>query len=69
MVKPRRPGLGQTLASVLAAGFGVQSDRNRRRDFSGGSPVRFVLVGLLATVVFIGLVVLAVRVILALATG
>ncbi len=41
------------LKSVLAAFFGVQSNRNRERDFRHGRPVQFIAVGLLATLLFV----------------
>ncbi|MDX1803156.1 MAG: DUF2970 domain-containing protein [Alcanivorax sp.] len=37
-----KPGLLQTLHSTLAAMFGVQSDRNRQRDFKGGDASQFI---------------------------
>ncbi|GAA0556230.1 DUF2970 domain-containing protein [Halomonas salifodinae] len=37
----------QVIKSVLAAFFGVQKERQRRRDFEGGRPADFILVGLL----------------------
>lgn len=43
----------QVLLSVLAAAFGVQSGKNRQRDFSRGKPLHFVAIGLLATAVFV----------------
>ena len=33
----------QLIGSVLAAGLGVQSSRNRERDFSAGRPVAFII--------------------------
>ena len=45
--------LWQVLSSALAAGFGVQSSRNRNRDFSKGKPGQFVAVGVILTVVFV----------------
>jgi hypothetical protein len=43
----------QTVGSVLASFFGVQSMRHRERDFSRGSAPKFIAVGLVATLVFI----------------
>lgn len=43
----------QVLLSVLAAAFGVQSGKNRQRDFSRGKPMHFVAIGLLATALFV----------------
>jgi hypothetical protein len=39
--------------SVLAAGFGVQSNENRERDFKYGKPGQFIIIGLIITVLFI----------------
>ncbi|TLX60041.1 hypothetical protein DN824_05900 [Stutzerimonas nosocomialis] len=43
---------GEMLSSVLAAALGVQSGKNRARDFSRGKPVHFILLGLGFTAVF-----------------
>jgi len=48
-----KPGLWQIISSVLAAGFGVQSQANRERDFTSGSASHYVIVGILATILFI----------------
>ncbi len=54
----------QTLGSVLAAFFGVQSSRNRRRDFTHGRPWVFAGAALLLTAMFAGGIALLVRVLL-----
>lgn len=51
--KPRPPTLWQTWMSVMAAFFGVQSRANRERDFTRGKPIHFILLGLLATLLFV----------------
>ena len=56
----------QVLWSTLAAFFGVQSRANRERDFTHGRASHFIVVGLLCTAGFIGLLVLAVRLALSL---
>ena len=56
------PTLWQVVASVTASFFGVQSSRNRERDFKRGSPAKFIAVGLIATVVFVMTIVLMVKV-------
>lgn len=43
------PSLWQTVTSVAAAFFGVQSSRNRERDFSKGNPYHFIVIGLVMT--------------------
>lgn len=50
------PTLLQTIGSVIAAFFGVQSSRNRERDFQRGKPLAFIVVGVLMTVALIGLI-------------
>lgn len=57
-------GIRDTIASVLAAFFGVQSATNRERDFTRGSPSRFFLVALGLTAVFVLLLSLIVQFIL-----
>ena len=52
----------QVIASVFAAGLGVQSSKNRERDFSEGSIGTFIVAGLLFTALFIGGVYLLVQV-------
>ena len=63
MTEPPRKGttLWQTIASVGASFFGVQSSKNRQRDFTEGRPMHFIVVGLVATAVFVLLVILVVR--------
>ena len=46
------PTFWQMLHSVMAAAFGVQSGKNRTRDFTHGKPAHFLLLGLLFTAVF-----------------
>lgn len=62
-----RVGFWDVVKSVLAAFFGVQSGRNRERDFRYGKPIHFILVGLLATLLFVLTVYGVVRLILWLA--
>lgn len=63
---PERPkqSLWDTIASVGASFFGVQSSKNRERDFKHGKAAHFIVVGLVATAVFIVAVVLVVRLVL-----
>ncbi len=60
----KKPGLGSLVLSLLAAGFGVQSDKNRERDFHHGSPLAFIVGGLLFTLLFIACVATIVGVVL-----
>ena len=56
--------LWQVLSSALAAGFGVQSSRNRNRDFAKGRPGQFIAVGIIVTVAFVIAIITLVNVIL-----
>jgi hypothetical protein len=47
------PSFGAVLASVVAAVFGVQSSKNRERDFTRGKPIHYIIVGLIVTLVFV----------------
>ncbi len=49
----RPPGLVAVFASSIAAMFGVQSDRNRQRDFAHGRPMHFIIVGTILTIAFV----------------
>ncbi|MCZ6710848.1 MAG: DUF2970 domain-containing protein, partial [Gammaproteobacteria bacterium] len=51
--EPESLGIWKVVKSVLAAGFGVQSSRNRSRDFAKGKPVHFIAVGIVLTVAFV----------------
>jgi hypothetical protein len=57
----RAPGFVDIVLSVLAGFFGVQSERNRARDFQHGRPIHYILVGLALTLLFILAVLLAVK--------
>lgn len=61
----KRPTFWQMLHSILAAAFGVQSGKNRVRDFTHGKASHFIVLGTLFILVFIlvliGLVQLAVH--------
>ena len=63
---PGRKGIDLTglLLSVIAALFGVQSNSNRKKDFSRGAPVQFIIAGVMGAVVVITLVILLVKLIL-----
>jgi hypothetical protein len=54
----------QVVGSVLAAAFGVQSSRNRERDFTRGSFGPFIAAGIIFTVLFIGALYLVVSTVL-----
>jgi hypothetical protein len=45
--------LWEMLQSVFSAALGVQSSKNRARDFSRGKPSHFILLGVLFTALFV----------------
>ena len=55
-----KPPLLQVVKSVLAAAIGIQSDANREQDFKCGSLGVYLAVGAIATVLFVGVVILIV---------
>jgi len=50
----RGTSLKNVIQSVLAAALGVQSSKNRERDFQEGSAGAFIVAGLIFTALFIG---------------
>ncbi|MEQ8857132.1 MAG: DUF2970 domain-containing protein [Pseudomonadales bacterium] len=54
----------QVVSSTLASAFGVQSSRNRERDFRRGRPSHFIFAGIVFTVLFVLGLVFVVRLIL-----
>lgn len=52
------------LQSTLAAAIGVQSEKNRQRDFKHGKPLYFIIAGLIFIVVFIVVIITIVQLVL-----
>ena len=52
LMEDEKPSFLDVIKSVLASFFGVQSDKNRRRDFQQGNPGQFILVGINAYDIF-----------------
>lgn len=61
---PGKPSLQQIIGSALAAAIGVQSSKNRERDFTAGSAKTFIITGIIGTALFIAAVVTVVRLVL-----
>lgn len=64
---PRRLTLLQIIGSTIAAAFGVQSSRNRQRDFAAGRPMHFIVAGIVFTALFVVTMVFVVRSVLSVA--
>ena len=58
--KKQKPRFGSVILSILAAAIGVQSDKNRERDFANGSPLAFIVGGFVFTLLFIATMALVV---------
>jgi hypothetical protein len=43
----------QVLGSTIAAALGVQSSKNRERDFTKGKPSQFIFMGIAFTFIFV----------------
>ncbi len=59
--------LWEMLQSVLSAAIGVQSGKNRSRDFSRGKPSHFIILGVSFTLVFVLVIIAVVKLVLHLA--
>ncbi len=52
--KPKKKtNIGALVKSILAAAIGVQSNKNRERDFEEGNPLAFIIGGFVFTALFI----------------
>jgi hypothetical protein len=51
--KDEKTSLLQVVGSVLMAGLGVQSSKNKERDFKQGNFKAFIIVGFVFTVLFV----------------
>ena len=54
----------QTIKSVAAAFLGVQSEKNRERDFNQGKFSHFVVVSLVGVALFVGLLLVVVNIVM-----
>ncbi len=63
----QEPGLLAHIGSVLAAFFGVQSNRARERDFTKGKPSTYIILGVVLTIGFILVIYGVVKLVLSLA--
>lgn len=68
-IELKKPTLWQVYASVLSAIFGVQSSKNRERDFAKGDPKQFALVYISIVITIVLTMVMLVRTVLHFVTG
>lgn len=60
----KSPSMLQVILSILASAVGIQTSANRKRDFTKGNPLVFILGGLLFTAVFVLILIFAVNMLL-----
>lgn len=59
-----KSSLKDTLKSVAAAFFGVQSNQSRKRDFSQGKLSLFIIVGIVYVILFIIVLMITVTIVI-----
>jgi hypothetical protein len=64
MTDNQQTSFKDTMKSVGAAFLGVQSNKNREKDFTQGKFSHFMLGGLIAVVLFIGMLIAVVSMVL-----
>jgi len=52
------------LKSVLAASFGVQSNKQRLNDFQNGNPIHFIIASIVFTILFVSILIGVVHLVL-----
>lgn len=62
--EPPKPGFWQVTQSILAAAFGVQTEEARKRDFTRGNPLAYIIGGTIFTVLLIVALVVIVNLVL-----
>jgi len=63
-----KPSFWQICFSVLAAMFGVQSEKSRARDFTQGNPWPYIAIGIGFIIIFVISISLVVRLMMHLAS-
>ncbi|MEW5682463.1 MAG: DUF2970 domain-containing protein [Pseudomonadota bacterium] len=59
-----KPALRQVIKAVLGAFVGVQSEQQRQQDFASSSPIPYIIVGLVVTLLFVAVLLLVVKLVL-----
>ena len=60
----KNSSINNTVKSVAAAFFGVQSNKNRERDFSEGKLSHFIIVGVIGVLLFIAVLLAIVMIVI-----
>lgn len=62
--KKAKQSFWQIVMSTCAAAFGVQTDKNRERDFAEGSVKNYIVAGVVFTIIFVVVLVFIVKLVL-----
>ncbi|MEX1665871.1 DUF2970 domain-containing protein [Zhongshania arctica] len=62
--KVKKPGMMAVIGSVISAAFGVQSSKNRERDFTHGKFRNYVITAIIFVGIFIASVFTVVQIVL-----
>jgi len=60
----KAPSIKDTFKSVMSAFAGIQSDKNRKKDFSQGKISHFIIVGVISVVLFIAVLIVIVNLVI-----
>lgn len=60
----QHPSVIQIISSVFAAAIGIQSSKNRHRDFKRGKAKVFIIAGIVFTLIFMATVITVVNIVL-----
>lgn len=60
----KNSSINNTIKSVAAAFFGVQSNKNRERDFSEGKLSHFIIVSVIGVLLFIAVLIAIVMIVI-----
>lgn len=59
-----KPTFLQIVLSTCAAAFGVQSNKNRERDFNSGNIYTYIAAGVIFTAIFVTVIIVVVKLVL-----
>jgi len=60
----KTPSFKDTFKSVACAFFGVQSNKNREKDFTQGKLSHFIIVGIISVIIFVSALVVLVNLVI-----
>jgi len=60
----KTPSFKDTFKSVASAFFGVQSNKNREKDFTQGKLSHFIIVGIISVIVFVSALIVVVNIVI-----